>query len=101
MITKKTAETPTVQSRPRGIERWGSWLSSPIDAAASKPTKSRMPSSTPEKTVPMPVVPGLKAAIELPLSPPLAMMTSARISMGTNEIAAKVSMARMAMRTPR
>ena len=35
----------------RGIDLAGSWLSSPSDAAASKPTNSRMPSITPLKTV--------------------------------------------------
>ena len=90
----------------RGIDRCGSCDSSPIDAAASKPTKSRIPSSTPPSTPP-PVTPnqdvslGLKTESEIPLSPPFARITIARISIGTNDSAAKVSIARTATRTPR
>jgi hypothetical protein len=38
---------------------------------------------------------------EMPSSPPFARITTARISMGTNETAANVSIARTATRTPR
>ncbi len=65
-----------------------------------------MPSSTPPSTPP-PVVPnqevsfGLNIESVFPLSPPLPMMISASRIIGTNETAAKVSIAPTATRTPR
>jgi hypothetical protein len=47
------------------------------------------------------VSPGLNMLSVFPLSPPLAMMISASSSIGMNEIAANVSIARIAIRTPR
>ena len=47
------------------------------------------------------VSPGLNIVSVFPFSPPLKMITSARISIGTNETAAKVSIARIASRTPK
>ena len=64
MITKNIAETATVSSSARGMERCGSWLSSPIEAAASKPTNSRMPSSTPPSTPP-PLIPSSEVSFGL------------------------------------
>ena len=75
-------------------------LSSPIDAAASKPTKSRIASSTPSNDVEIEVVPGLKTDSVLPSAPPLTTITTPRNSIGMNEIADSVSMAPIAMRTP-
>ena len=80
--------------------------SSPIEAAASKPTKSRIPSRIPPSTPP-PVIPkrevwpGSNIVSVFPFSPPLKMITSARISIGTNETSANVSIARIASRTPK
>src|SRR6476661_6912024 len=100
MITKNSADTATVRSSARGIERCGSWLSSPIDAAASKPTNSRMPSITPENTVLTDVVDGLNICSVLPLSPPWKMIARARIVIAVNETAANASIALIASRMP-
>ncbi len=95
MSTKKPAATATVPISARGIERRGSSDSSPIEAAASKPTKRRMPSRMPPSTPP-PVTPnndvwpGSNIVSVLPSLPPLAMITIARITIGTNETAANV-----------
>ena len=47
-----------------------------------------------------PVSPGSKTLSEIPSAPPFATITIARISIGTNETAANVSIAPTAMRTP-
>ena len=61
-----------------------------------------MPPKTPPPVTPSSdVSPGLKTVSEFPLSPPFAMITTARNSMGMKEHAANVSIARSASRTPR
>ena len=55
---------------------------------------------TPLKTTCVEVVDGLKTSSVFPFSPPWKMMARARISIGVNEIAAKVSIAPIAIRTP-
>ncbi len=61
-----------------------------------------MPPSTPPPVMPnSDVSPGLNMESVFPSSPPLTMITNARISIGTNETTANVSIARMAMRTPK
>ncbi len=104
MSTKNAPAAPTVQSTARGIERCGSCASSPIEAAASNPTKSRMPSRTPPSTPPSTsksdVSFGLNIESVFPFFPPFAMITIARITIGTNEHTANVSIARTATRTP-
>ena len=76
-----------------------------MDAAASKPTKRRMPRSTPPRTPPPStpnhdVCPGSNIENVMPSFPPFAMITTPRISIGTNETAAKVSIAPTAIRMP-
>ena len=100
MKTKNAADAATVPSTARGIARFGSRLSSPIEAAASKPTNSRIASSTPLNAVEIDVVPGLKTDSVLPSAPPLTTITTPSSSIGTNEIADIVSIAPIAMRTP-
>ncbi len=106
MKTKNAPAAPIVQSTARGIDRCGSEDSSPSEAAASNPTKRRIPSRTPPSTPP-PVTPshdvsfGLNIEKVTPSSPPLATITIPRITIGTNETSAKVSIAPTAMRMPR
>ena len=56
---------------------------------------------TPLNTTWSEVVLGLKPDRVFPFAPPLAMIVTARMSIGVNEMAANVSMAPIAIRTPR
>ncbi len=85
----------------RGMSRCGSRHSSPSAAAASKPTNSVTPISTPLNASPIEVVLGLNTASVFPLAPPLAMITTARSSIGMSPTIANASMALVATRMPK
>ena len=98
---EERADTPTVHSSARGIDVCGSWLSSPIEAAASKPTNSRMPE---QHAVEDGAQRRGRRVEHLPAccrsAPPLTMIARARIVITVNETAAKPSMRPIASRMP-
>ena len=83
-----------------GIALRGACISSAIDAAASKPTKSRIAKRMPLKTVFTDVSPGSNTDSVFPASPPWAMIEMARIRNGMAEMPARTSTPRTARRTP-
>ncbi len=106
MNTKNSAEAATVPSTARGIDLCGSLAllaerGRRLEPDEQQDAEQHAVETPPTVTPKSDVSPGLNTDSVLPSAPLGTMIAKARISIGMNESAANVSIAPIAIRTPR